>query len=237
MFTGFIDPLVPGTFGGDPLEFFFDILNDIFGLLGDPTGLGTGNPTLAALANIPILGPAISFIQNVIDTIIKAISGIPVVGAPISQLLSQMTGLTTTSNTGYTKATDATNNLTALAFNLIHTPQTVVGEISNVIVDSINGTVGTLLDGLFAGLAPRNTTAGGAGGTGGTSGPPGTAQAGQGGNIRPPATNSSASKVYNTAQQFSYTNTQLATATQQMGSQLNTAARTFLAPFFGLFGM
>jgi hypothetical protein len=236
MFMGFIDPLVSGTFAGDPLAYFFNVLDDIFGLLGNPTNLGTGSPGLAALAGIPILGPAVGFIQQVIDTIIKAISGIPVIGAPISSLLSQMTGLTNTSNTGHGLAVDATGNINSLLFNLLHTPQSVVGEISNVVVDSINGTIGTLLDGLFAGLAPRNTAAGGAGGTGGTSGPPGTAQAGQGGNIRPPATNASAGRVYNTAQQFSYTNTQLATATQQIGSQLNTAARTFLSPFFGLWG-
>lgn len=53
-------------------EFLGGIFNDLFGLLGNPTGLGTGSPSLSGgIKSIPILGPLLS----VGGTILSALLG------------------------------------------------------------------------------------------------------------------------------------------------------------------
>lgn len=47
-------------FARPALETLGSIFTDLFGLLGNPTGLGTGTPGLGSLSSIPILGPIFS---------------------------------------------------------------------------------------------------------------------------------------------------------------------------------
>lgn len=66
-------------FARPAIEFFGDIFNDLFGLLGNPLGLGTGDPSLPDDASsIPLLGPVIGLLEDlpVIGDIVQAITGI-----------------------------------------------------------------------------------------------------------------------------------------------------------------
>lgn len=61
-----IGPLVAAITGelDRDIGFLGDFFSDVFMLMGNPLGLGSGTPTLPALTSIPLLGPLIEWIQT-----------------------------------------------------------------------------------------------------------------------------------------------------------------------------
>lgn len=59
------------------------VLTDLFHLIGQPTGMGTGSPTLPALSNIPLLSP----LQSLVDQVIGGTNN------PVSALVSYLQNL------------------------------------------------------------------------------------------------------------------------------------------------
>jgi hypothetical protein len=69
-------------FARPALEMLGSIFGDLFGLLGNPSGLGTGDPSLPSdAAQIPLLGPVLGLLEN-----------IPIVGDLINLLVGFLSG-------------------------------------------------------------------------------------------------------------------------------------------------
>lgn len=76
-------------FGAPAAELLGNIFTDLFGLLGNPLGMGTGNPTPNDdVSEIPILGPVVGLLENIpiVGDIVEAITGI--IGGDLSDLTS-----------------------------------------------------------------------------------------------------------------------------------------------------
>jgi hypothetical protein len=88
-FTQFVQTILSaltgGLLGGDLTNLMEKIpvigqlfagLTDFTGLLGNPTGLGTGSPGLPDASAIPLLGPVLSQITSVINTLFQSFLGL-----------------------------------------------------------------------------------------------------------------------------------------------------------------
>lgn len=72
----FVEPIFGGVLGGgSPLDIFFNIFNDVLGLFGNPSGMGTGDPIIGAVENIPILGPFLGMFVQFFEDITGGIFG------------------------------------------------------------------------------------------------------------------------------------------------------------------
>jgi hypothetical protein len=70
-----IGPLIAAAIMGfeGTLEDLGGWFSDLLGILGNPTGLGTGSPVIGALASIPLLGPIVTLVGQLIDAIVNAL--------------------------------------------------------------------------------------------------------------------------------------------------------------------
>ncbi|MBO0676776.1 hypothetical protein JRC04_04790 [Mycolicibacterium sp. S2-37] len=206
--TNFFDPNETVS-----LDFLGDWFDDLMNILGNPFGLGSGEPKIGPLNSIPILGPVLNgianaitgvvgaglatleaffgevpligdiihaltgifstdievlgewsdglqdSIQNIIDAVLTAIRGIPIVGGSIADMITQLTGLKETSADAKAQALNAYASVTNLANGLITAPSSVIGSIGQVKVDGV-ATVQTLLNGLHSAAQPSNRPSG-----------------------------------------------------------------------------
>lgn len=150
---------------------FGNVIADFLGILGDPSGLGSGTPTLPGVNSIPLLAP----LQSLIDGIIGGSNN------PISALISALTGTASTASTNTTNiqsvvdkiyqaingGTSTGNTLASVKASLQAIPGgNIVGSLavglipplptsqitSGTFLDSIVPGLGTLMDGLFNGF-------------------------------------------------------------------------------------
>ncbi|AXH67827.1 minor tail protein [Mycobacterium phage Bromden] len=98
------------------------------------------------------LGALGEFIQQVIDAILEALTGIPVVGGLIADVISELSDLLLTSQDAAAQASDALGNLADLADDLLNNTGAVVGNIGQTVVDTVGNTVNDFLDLLWGGL-------------------------------------------------------------------------------------
>lgn len=90
-----------------------------------------------------VLSNISEWVQNIINEIIRAITGlIPVGGGGLNDLFDAIESL-------WNDAQDAISQVSDLAWNLIHNAANTIGNIGNNIIDGIGSTINNLLGGLF----------------------------------------------------------------------------------------
>src|ERR1700744_1040579 len=74
-----IGPIIAAITGTSPsgefgaaLNLFIQFLKDIISIIGDPLDLGSGNPIIAALENIPLLRPLIEMLNSALGNLATA---------------------------------------------------------------------------------------------------------------------------------------------------------------------
>jgi hypothetical protein len=106
-----------------------DFFPDLLGLLGNPTGLGTGSPSLGSLSSIPLLAP----LQSLIDGIIGGSSN------PLSSLISSLLGTASTASTASSNSSTALSNFTSLINGVVGG----TGNPLSSLISSLTGTAST----------------------------------------------------------------------------------------------
>lgn len=127
-----IGPLVETITGvaDQGLTFLGVFFSDVWSLLGNPGGLGTGTPTLPSLNDIPIIGPAVTWVQDtIVDGLNSAFNPLAGPGQAAEQLV-----------------TNATNALQGLMPPIIDTGHGIGDIISDVVEDTGYG-VATFVSG------------------------------------------------------------------------------------------
>lgn len=94
------------------------------------------------------LAGATSFIQSVIDAIVHALTGIPIIGAGIADILTHLGVLHQTANDAQGAADGVVDDLAALQNTLGNSPEDVLGQIPETIVPGIGAVIDNIMNGI-----------------------------------------------------------------------------------------
>lgn len=94
------------------------------------------------------LDGARQFVQDLIDGILHALTGIPIIGGVIEDVLQHLGILKDTANSAVSQAAGAAEDLNVLSNNLINSPGEVIGDIPEEIVPGIGLVIDNVVNGI-----------------------------------------------------------------------------------------